>query len=312
MKNNRWKYLFVVLLGLSFSACEREFIPEESTEEPEIVVEGYIEAGPGTNPTFVTITQTLSFFQELGQDAFEDLYVHDAEVTVSDGTQEWELVEVCWENLPDEIREQVLELVGFSVDTLAFNACVYIDPTFQLEGEVGKTYDLEIKVKEKVLTASTTIPPHVPLDSISTRMLAGDSLADWREIRAFIDDPADRKDFYRYFTAVNSPVLVSPINSVVDDPLFNGQSFEFPIAKAEARDSTGDFETFGLYLVNDTVQIKWTNLDEEHFNFWNTLEFNAVNQGPFSSYTRISGNVEGGLGIWGGSSYSLYDLIIPE
>lgn len=299
-------------MGLSFSACEREFIPEISTEAAQIVVEGYIEAGPNASPTFVTLTRTLSFFQELGQEAFDELYVHDAEVIVRSGNEEWQLTEVCWADLPPEVRRQVLELSGFTVDTLAFNACVYIDPSFQLVGEVGRSYDLEVRVGEELLTATTTIPPHVPLDSISTRELPGDSLVDWREIRAFISDPADRADYYRYFTAVNSPVLVSPINSVVDDPFFNGQSFEFPINKAEARDSTGDFETFGLYLVSDTVQIKWTNIDEAHYNFWNTLEFGAVNQGPFSSYTRIQGNVEGGLGIWGGYSFSTYDLIIAE
>ncbi|MEL6638010.1 MAG: hypothetical protein AAFR05_14750 [Bacteroidota bacterium] len=88
MKNIQWKLLVWLLMGLSFSACEREFIPEISTEAAQIVVEGYIEAGPNASPTFVTLTRTLSFFQELGQEAFDELYVHDAEVIVRSGNEE--------------------------------------------------------------------------------------------------------------------------------------------------------------------------------------------------------------------------------
>ncbi|MEL6924369.1 MAG: DUF4249 family protein [Bacteroidota bacterium] len=52
------------------------------------------------------------------------------------------------------------------------------------------------------------------------------------------------------------------------------------------------------------------NIDAAHFDFWSTLEFNAVNQGPFSAYTRIASNVEGGLGIWGGYSVSFYTVVV--
>ena len=52
------------------------------------------------------------------------------------------------------------------------------------------------------------------------------------------------------------------------------------------------------------------SIGEEQFNFWNTLEFSRANQGPFSSYTRIDHNVEGGLGIWGGIAARYYPLTV--
>lgn len=306
----KFKNIILLVLAFSYYACETEFVPEISEEPPEIVVEGYIEAGQDAQPTFVTLTYTLPFFQEIGQDAFNDLFIHDAVITVTEGDRTWELTELCWDDLPPEIRQQVLALSGIAADSVPFNACVYIDPTLQLVGEVGKKYDLRIEVDGKVLTASTTIPPHVPIDSLFLVDLPVDSLSDWKEVHGFISDPAEQSNYYRYFTATNSEGISAPINSVIDDPFFNGQSFEFPLAKAEPRDSTVDFELYGLYQVGDSVLIRWANIDEEHFQFWNTFEFNAVNQGPFSSYTRISSNVEGGLGIWGGYSFSEYEIIV--
>ena len=51
--------------------------------------------------------------------------------------------------------------------------------------------------------------------------------------------------------------------------------------------------------------------DEAHFDFWNTRDFSANSAGPFSSYTRIKGNVDGALGIWGGYSVDSYRLFVP-
>ncbi len=304
------RFSLVVALYLSLFSCEREFVPEIADAPPEIVVEGYIEAGVDAQATFITITKTLPFFQEIDQNAFDKLYVNDAKVTVTEGDRTWDLIEFCWDDLPDAIRQQVLSLSGIDADSIPFNACVYVDPTFQLIGEYGKKYDLKIEVEDKVLTSSTTIPFHTPIDSLIQIDLPVDSLAQWKEVNGFISDPEDQEDYYRYFTGVNSPIVRPPINSVVNDPFFNGQSFQFPLAKAEPRDSMIEFDLYGLYQVGDTVTIRWANLDAAHYEFWNTFEFNAVNQGPFSSYTRVASNIEGGLGIWGGYSFSEYQIIV--
>ena len=98
----------------------------------------------------------------------------------------------------------------------------------------------------------------------------------------------------------------------MDDAFFDGDEFEFPLPEAEPRNTNASPTTFGLYTLGDTVTLKWTTIDEGNFNFWNTLEFNAINQGPFAAYTRIESNVTGGLGVWGGYSSHYYTLIVEE
>ena len=70
--------------------------------------------------------------------------------------------------------------------------------------------------------------------------------------------------------------------------------------------------TFGLFKIGDSVAIKWSAIDETHFNFWNTLEFNKGNQGPFSTYTTINSNIIGGLGNWGGYNSKIYRLKVKR
>ena len=177
----------------------------------------------------------------------------------------------------------------------------------------GGTYDLEIQLEDgKTLTAATTIPPHVAISNLRFVKPAEEAPDSLLELRGVINDIANRSDFYRYFTAINNNTFRAPFQSVVDDAFFDGSEFEFPLPNADFITEESNFETFGLYHVGDTARIKWANLDDRHFEFWSTLEFNAVSQGPFSSYTQVVTNIEGGLGIWGGYSQSQYQIVVKE
>ena len=310
---NRLKYeILLLIISLFFLSCETEFVPEDSDQEPEIVVEGYIEAGEDAAPPFVILTQSVSFFSEFDPEAIDGLFVHDALVEVDDGSQIHQLNEFCVNDIPEPLRPAILNLLGFDIDPeMEFpNICAYVDTTGQLMGQVGGRYDLRIEVEGKVLTASTTIPGAVPiydLHFIQPTEFSPDTL---RELRASIDDPAGQIDFYRYFTAINQSPFQAPFQSVADDAFFDGQTFEFPLAKAESRTDPPGIDEFGLFAVGDTARIKWCTLDETHYNFWLTLEFNAISQGPFSSYTIVDSNIEGGIGIWGGYAVGVYEAVV--
>lgn len=299
-----------------FTSCEEEFIPEISSEPPEIVVEGYIEGGEEALPPYVLLTRSLPYFAEISFDKLDSLYVHDAFVTVTDGEKSVTLTEVCWNDFSEaeqELLKQILADLGAgNLENVPINFCVYIDLDFALTGEIGKTYDLKIEVEGKTLTATTTIPEHVPLEYISFQKPAGIVPDSFLELRTFIKDPEYLTSFYRYFTADNSEPLLAPFNSVFDDRIFDGQEFEFPLAKAEPLNAEIDPSVYGYFTRGDTVTLKWTTIDQDHFNFWNTLEFNRVNQGPFSSYTKVDYNIVGGIGIWGGYSSSYYNKIVAE
>ena len=299
---------------LFLAACEEEFVPEVASLPPDIVVEGYIEAGAEAFPPYVLLTQSFTVFEEIDPLELEDLFIHDALVEVSNKGNTFRLVELCWDELSEEQQELLEEVIGEqlgrSEDTIPSNFCVYFDPALRLMGMEGERYDLRVELRTgEVLTATTTIPFIVRPDSVWFVKAPGNGPDSLKEMRIFLDDPAGQVNFYRYATKTNDEPLLSPLGSVTDDQLFDGDAFEFPLARAEPRGANVDINSTGLFVEGDSVRLKWMNLDEDHFNFWNTLEFNVFNQGPFANYTRIQSNIEGGLGIWGGYGVSYYDVV---
>ena len=299
----------LLLTATFFTACEEEFIPEPINGAEQIVVEGYIEGGDRSTPPYVIVSRSFPFFSELSPDQLSESFIRDAEVTVSDGDQTIPLTLVCLADLPEEIRNQVGNVLGVNVDSVGFDLCAYVDVSFSMMGEEGKTYDLEVKVGDEVLTATTMIPEMVPLDSLWFEQPPGEPSEIYAQLHVFLDDPADRANFYRYFTQEGNEPLAAPFGSVTDDRIFNGQEFEFIMPKAtNFEDGEFDQESFGLFTQGEEATIKWMCIDEGHFNFWNTLEAAVSNQGPFSGYTRISHTINGGLGIWGGIAARYYTL----
>ncbi len=306
--------LLIFFLPIFFFSCEEEFIPDITTDPQDIVVEGYIEAGDLELPPYVFLTRSQPFFSEIDLGNLDDFFVHDAIVNVSNGSESVSLEEICWDNLDSNSQTLVRELLEQSgiggIDSIPGNFCVYIDLGFGMIGELGKTYDLSIEVEDKMITASTTLQNRVSLDSFQFILPEGNLPDTLRELRVVFNDPLNEINYYRYFTAINDERFIPGFNSVADDALFDGQTFEFPLPKGESRNSTSGPTAFGLYVVGDSVSVKWTTIDQANFNFWNTLEFNAINQGPFSTYTRVESNVDGGIGIWGGYASFYYNLIV--
>lgn len=307
------KYLFLLMLFTTLLlSCEETFEPEIRLDVESIVVEGYIEAGEEPTPPYVILTRSRPFFSVIGQAELENAFIHDAKVFVTDGEKSVQLTELCLNELSPAQQAIAGTFFGFQADNIGFNFCAYLDLSFDMLGEVGKTYTLSIEVEEQKLKAVTTIPSHVPIDSMRFIIPPGEPNDTLTQLRAFVTDPPDQLNYYRYQTKINDEPLLNPDNSVAEDRFFNGKSFEFPLAKAEPPNTIFDLDTYGLYRRGDKATIKWISIDQVHYEFWNTLEFNAANQGPFSSYTRVSSNIEGGLGIWGGLSASYYEQIVPE
>jgi len=319
------KKLILIVIPLLFFifACEEEFTLDVGTPAIEIVVEGHIEAVRAPDvplPAYVILTRTIPFHSVITAEEISQLFVNDAYVTISDGNNTVELEEVCWEDIPDILKGVVVELLPEGLDTIPVNVCMYLDPTFTMLGEVGNTYDLVVEADGKRLTSSTTIPPHTVIDSLEFIRAPGDFGEEYFELRGFMSDPEEHVDFYRYFTSTNGSFLSAAFSSVTDDKFFNGQSFEFPLARTDSKFNTvsdgtaptdpEDFRVNGLFRQGDEVIVKWINIDEPHYRFWETLEFNIINQGPFGSYTRISSNIDGGVGIWGGQSASYYSITV--
>jgi len=287
-------FLTLTLIAALLSGCTEEFIPDTQEEDQQLVVEGFIEAGEGAMPTYVLLTKSVPFISTIDLNTFNELFVNDAKVTVSDGTRIVELIEYCLDDLPPEIRDAAAEALGFDSDSTTLNICAYVDLADAI-----------------MITATTTIPDYVPLFNLRWDEPPGEPSDTLARLWVTIDDPANEANFYRYFTEENDNGFITPFSSVVNDNFFDGKEFEFPLSKAEPRDGDFDANSFGLYYRGDSIRIKWMTLDEAHYEFWNTLEFSRNNSGPFSSYNRVTSNVDGALGVWGGYAVRYYEELVP-
>lgn len=311
-RGSQIKFWFVnVLLIVLLFACEEPYTPSTLESEQEIVVEGYIEAGTGANPTFVIVTKSIPFLSEISPSKFAEIFVKGAQVSVFDGDKEVFLIPLCLNDLPEELKKMVAEALNLNIENLTADICIYADILNQITREQGRTYSLKVLAEGKTLTAVTTIPFYVPLTDYKWEEPPGTPNDTLARLMVTINDPAQVHNYYRYFTSSNDEPLIPPFNSVTDDVLFDGKTFEFPLQKAERRG--GDFtpENFGLFRRETTAIIKWCAIDKAHFDFWNTRDFAANSGGPFSTYTRISTNIQGGLGIWGGYAVGSDTLYVP-
>ena len=303
------RFALFLLLSLCLYSCEEEFIPDAGDSGQDLVVEGYIEAGEDALPPYVFLTRSLPFFNSLDSNALAQYYVHGAEVQVTHNGTIYPLTELCLSQLSPAQQEQLASLLGFDPDSLQTDICVYLDLSGQLKGEAEQTYELNVQADGKTYHAVTTIPRLEPIDSFYFKQMPDPRLAEYRDLRVFVTDSADQKDYWRYLTSVNGRPYTGAQFASFDDSFGSGQTIESPLPKGEEADDPTDPLYFGLYHVGDTVSVKWMSIDSTTYQFWRTVEFSRV-QGPFSSYVRVAGNVSDALGIWGGYHVQIIRAVV--
>jgi hypothetical protein len=179
-----------------------------------------------------------------------------------------------------------------------------------MTGEPGKTYTLTVEYSGQTVTAVTTIPRPVPLSDIKvTRSADNDTLF---QISAYINDDSSEKNYYKFFTRVTNKEgrFYSSFLGTIDDAIVKDSQTAIPVYKGVHFTYTTKFIPF--YSIDDTVQVKFTQIPQHGFDFWNSYENEITNgQNPlFPSNTNLKSNVQGGLGIWCGYGVKMYDLIV--
>ncbi|MBK6785298.1 MAG: DUF4249 family protein [Saprospiraceae bacterium] len=105
-RGSQIKFWFVnIMMMVLIFACEEPYTPSTLESEQEIVVEGYIEAGDGANPTFVIVTKSIPFLSEISPSKFAEIFVKGAQVSVFDGDKEVFLIPLCLNDLPEELKK---------------------------------------------------------------------------------------------------------------------------------------------------------------------------------------------------------------
>lgn len=278
-----------------FFSCEKEISIDDLPQPTDkIVVEGHVE--PGKNP-YVILTRNAPYFAPVDSATLANIVVQNALVTVND---------------------------GFTTDTLFmtfdFN---YLPPIIyraqNMVGVPGRTYILTIVAEGKTLTATTTLPQPVPLDSLWFKLYAPEENDSLGFVWAHMSEPAGLGQAYRWFAKRIGKDLdfIPPLGSVFDDKFIDGQSFDFAYNRGSRPNSGAEDDTNnerGFFKKGDTVVIKFCSIDYEAFEFFRSFEIDLFSSGnPFASPASVKSNIfpeEDGLGIFCGYGAALDTVVL--
>ena len=268
-------YLLIIISQLFYSCTEDRFIEAE----PQIVVEGWIDAG---GYPIVMLSQIIPVSdKEITQSELKDYIINWGKVTISDGEKE-------------------VVLTGRKSDDYF---PPYIYTTNKIRGEEGKTYYLTAEYKNFYATAQTTIPPKAEIEKIITRK------EDNRYyINAVINDNPEEKNYYKFFIKVigRDSCYLSSNFAIVDD-----KDYSFPCnIPLEVGYSILYDDKNQSYAISekDALKIKVAQIDSVTYNIWDDYKNIAeLGQNRFFSYSKsIRSNIIGGLGYWAGYGATEY------
>ena len=256
--------LFPVMI---LTACEEVInLPLQSTN-PVIVIEGKIMNLPG--PYSVRITKTTDFYDPMPVPP-----VHNATVYVEDDKgHTWYFLE---------------KKPGYYLNN-------------ELKGKPGTTYSLKVYVENGFYTASSYLPPPVPIDSVTAQYFAGTRFASTGYyIILYFTDPPGKGNYYRIKLYKDDQEGTAIY--VLDDQLIDGNQVNI-------------FLFGSAYQPGDTAVAELQSIDEKVYMYMLTLSnVNASSPSgsditPANPVTNLSG---GALGYFGAVSITRDTLIIPD
>lgn len=271
---------FFLLLLFASTGCEKQLDLQLPVGEQKIVVEGWIENDKNAE---VILSLSAPYFSSIDSTNLFDYAVTHAKVTLTDGNR--------------------TEILTLKPNQAYFPPFVY--RSVDIRGVPGGTYTLEIVLNRDTLTAITTIPELVALDSV---WFAADPGMEGGRIWARLTDKADQENFYRILyrrKGKDSRYLPGSL-STFSDVLFNGRSAEMAFTRGmnNLLSNSGDKN----FYQGDTVSIKFCSIDRDQFEFWNGYQsevLSAANPLATGNY-MLESNINGGLGAWTGYGATYY------
>lgn len=271
------KLIFIVMAFLLFS-CEKD-INFNLKESPNVlVVDAEIENG---KPPTVTLTKSLSFFSQIDPSLFDSLFVHNADVYISNGT------------LTHKLKEYTNPLIP------GYSAFIYSIDSSSLStafvGEFNKMYTLRIVVDGKEYNSTTQIPllTSVP-DSFYFKPAPLNPDTNNRVMLVKVTDPVGLGNCIRYFTKTNNGVFLPGENSVGDDQVIDGTTYEVQLPKGIDRNDPPKPDS-NFFKKGETVTLKFCSISRPTYTFWQTWEFAFQSIGnPFAQPNKVIGNISNG------------------
>lgn len=292
------KYFFcLIAASLVFLSCEKGVTFDLQEPVPKLVVEATIETN---QPPLVILSKSQNFFAEITPDILANSFVRNAEVYVSNGTR------------THKLKEYATPLVnGY---TFYFYSIDSSNLSTAFVGQTNTQYSLKIVADGKEYTANTKIPSiNRRIDSVFSKPAPGSNDPNKAALMVRATDQPGYGDYIRYFTKRNREGFYPAINSVYDDQIIDGTTYEIEVERGV--DRTQDLpDDYTLFDKGDTVTLKISQIDKATFDFWRTMEFSYTNIGnPFGSPTKVLSNISNGaLGYFGGYAPQFRTIIIPR
>lgn len=153
----------------------------------------------------------------------------------------------------------------------------------QIKGISGNTYSLKIVSQDRTITASSTIPERVPLDSVKVIRLVYPGIeaspgqkASFYQVRFYYKDPPNTASYYRAELGVNQNQL-SGIH-VWNDDFNNGKNAEASILFYNTQIKAGDI-----------LDIEFFSIDKPVYNYFNSFYSGGMGATPANPVTNLTG-----------------------
>ncbi|MDF1675091.1 MAG: DUF4249 domain-containing protein [Vicingaceae bacterium] len=254
-------FLFSILLF--FTSCEKEIDLNLDENEPLFVVEAIVHDSLGDN--FVKISMTKPF-----KDNSPITTITNANVVIKDN-------------------------FGNTFNFYQTTNGYYTDST--LQGFSGRTYNLYINIDGVAISATSTMPVKVNLDSLSYEQ---NTEAFWEDpnipeysVRCHFSDPLNSINYYR-FKAFLRGVQEDGFQCLNDD-LIDGLTTYYPI--------------FGsAFYENDSINVQFLSIDEFSYKYFTALTASQGGQVPGNPETNLKGAKS--VGYFGAFAKSEKNIII--
>ncbi|MES2003300.1 MAG: DUF4249 domain-containing protein [Bacteroidota bacterium] len=292
----KWGVLLLVMMALI--ACEKTLTIEPTIQPSKLVVEAQIE---NAQAPVVILSNSLDYFSTIDAATLNGSYVHNAVVTVSDGSKTVPLQEVS-----------VPLSGGYFFYYYTSNQST---PATTMAGVFGKQYTLKIQTGGQAYTSTTQIPLLAKkIDSLWWKKAPNNADTNKVVLMGRVTDPPGYGNYIRYFTSSNNRDFYPGMNSVFDDQIIDGKTYDIQIDRGVSKNEKIKFDDYGYFKRGDTAIVKFCNIDKASYDFWRTWEFTYQSVGnPFSTPGKVLGNIDnGGLGSFCGYAVQYKSLIIPK
>jgi hypothetical protein len=290
-------WLLVFFTGILLSGCEKSISFKLDTTVPTVVVEASIENGQAP---VVILSSSYDYFSTISPAILANSFVHNAVITLSNGVKTQQLKEYFFNTSAN------LKIYYYTIDSA--------NPANAFLGAFNTAYALNIQANGKTYTATTSIPRLAKtVDSLWWKKAPDNPDTNKVVLVARAADPPGYGNYIRYYTKVNRDPFFPGLNSVFDDQIIDGKTYSADVERGINRNDKIDQDNYSFFNRGDTITLKFANIDRGCYDFWRTMEYSYASIGnPFSSPTKVLGNISGGLGYFGGYAAQYKTIIVPK